>query len=58
MIVADFRYIKPEMVFHQIQIECMLSVSTGETLPGAGHGGNGSGMEADANSDIWSGKLW
>lgn len=51
-------YIKPEMVLHQIQIECMLSVSTGETLPGAGHGGNGSGMEADANSDIWSGKLW
>lgn len=51
-------YIKPEMVFHQVQIECMLSVSAGGTLPGAGPGGNGSGMEADTNSDIWSGKLW
>lgn len=51
-------YVKPEVKIHRIQIECMLSVSGGGTLPGTGDGGNGSNIPADVNSDIWSDKLW
>lgn len=51
-------YIKPKVKVHDIQIECMLSVSNGNTLPDTGYGGNGSGQEADVNSNIWSDTLW
>lgn len=51
-------YIKPKMKIYRIQIECMLSVSNGGTLPGVGNGGNGSNIPADANIDVWSDKLW
>ena len=51
-------YIKPKVKVHDIQIECMLSVSNGNSLPDTGYGGNGSGQEADVNSNVWSDTLW
>ena len=51
-------YIEPEVKVYEIRFECMLDASVGGSLGGVGNGGSGSGMEADANEDAWSGDLW
>ena len=53
------KYIVPEVVVRNMEIECMLSVSAGGSLDGTGTGGSGSGLEADTNvRNEWDEGLW
>lgn len=53
------KYVAPQMVVREMEIECLLSLSASGSLDGTGTGGNGSGLEADTNvRNEWDEGLW